>query len=65
MVNKGWLEANYSEGGRIQTITLTEAGKKQIVEASHSWSEAQEQVKQLIEQEDLAALLTMTRSMNE
>lgn len=60
LVNKGWLQANYSEAGRIQTITLTEAGKKQIVEASYSWSKAQEQVRQLMGQENIAALFGIT-----
>ena len=65
MINKEWLKARYSDGGRVQTITLTEAGKRQILEASHSWSKAQEQIEQLIEHNDISALFNMTKSMNE
>ena len=65
MIKKEWLEACYSEGGRVQTITLTEAGKRQILEASHSWSKAQEQVEQLVEYNDISSLFNMTRSMKQ
>ena len=65
MIKKEWLEASYSEGGRVQTISLTEAGTRQILEASHSWSKAQEQVEQLIKHNDISALFNMTRSINE
>ena len=64
MMEQGWLLADCSNGGRIKTVTLTEVGKKLIVEASHSWSKAQEQVEQLIEREDLAALFKLTKSIN-
>ena len=65
MIKKEWLEACYSEGGRVQTITLTEAGKRQILEASHSWLKAQEQVEQLVEYNDISSLFNMTRSMKQ
>ena len=63
MIKKEWLKACYSQGGRVQTIMLTEAGKRQIFEASHSWSKAQEQVEQLIKHNDISALFNMTKSM--
>ena len=64
LVQKGWLVANYSHKNRIQTVTVTEAGKRQIVEASQSWSKAQKQVQQLIEQNQLATLFAINRSLN-
>ena len=65
MIKQEWVEASYSNGKRIQTVALTEAGKKQILEASHSWSKAQEEVKQSIEHNDISALFNMTRSVKE
>ena len=64
MIEQGWLLAEYSNGGRIKTVTLTEVGQKLLTEASHSWSQAQEQVEKLIEREDLAALFKLTKSIN-
>ncbi|MDJ0596205.1 MAG: MarR family winged helix-turn-helix transcriptional regulator [Pleurocapsa sp. MO_226.B13] len=64
MIKKEWLEASYSDAGRIQTVALTEAGKRQILQASRSWSKAQEQVEQLIEHQDRSVLFKITRSIN-
>lgn len=64
MIRRKWLKACYSEGGRVQTITLSEAGKRQIFEASHSWSKAQEKVEQSIEHSDISVLFNMTKSLN-
>ena len=65
MIKREWLKASYSERGRVQTVTLTEAGKRQIFEASNSWSKAQAQVEQSIEHSDIAVLFDITRSMKE
>ncbi|MEM7759393.1 MAG: MarR family transcriptional regulator [Cyanobacteria bacterium P01_A01_bin.40] len=64
MIKKEWLRACYSEGGRVKTIALTEAGRKQIIEASHSWAKAQEQVEQVIKHTDVSTLFNITSSMN-
>lgn len=62
MIKQEWIEASYSNGGRIQTVVLTEAGKRQVLEASSSWLKAQEQAEQLIGHDDISALFDMTRS---
>ena len=63
LVQKGWLVANYSQKNRIQTITITEAGKKQIIKVNPSWSKAQKQVEQLIAQSQLAVLFAINKSL--
>lgn len=63
LIQKGWLTANYSNKKRIQTVAVTEAGKKQIAEASRAWSKAQKQVEHLIEHDLLAVLFEINQSI--
>jgi DNA-binding MarR family transcriptional regulator len=65
MKARGWLEVVPDEDGRSQPFQLTPQGRKLLEKAVPAWSEAQQQVKQVLGERFVDQLNQATRRVGE
>lgn len=61
LLTEGWVEEVVTEeGGRSRPIVISQAGRELLVSAAPAWRSAQVKAKQLLSEEGVAAIVSMT-----